>query len=107
MLPVYHRSYDARLLLLAVPASAMLWRERGRVRWCAVFVTGLAILCTGDLFVAVMLMLIKNTGSLPGIVMTVIQVFPAPLSLLAAGVFYLWIYLRQFLAARVNPQIDP
>ncbi|MGO9636822.1 MAG: glycosyltransferase family 87 protein, partial [Terracidiphilus sp.] len=29
MLPVYHRPYDAKLLLLTVPACAMLWAEGG------------------------------------------------------------------------------
>ena len=105
MLPFYHRSYDARLLLLTIPACAMLWREHGRVRWYAVLVTGTAILCTGDLFWAAALLLIKNAPfapSLPRIVITAIQVFPAPLSLLAASVFYLWIFLR-----RGATQIDP
>ena len=32
MLPVYHRTYDARLLLLTVPACAMLWKKGGPAR---------------------------------------------------------------------------
>lgn len=106
MLPVYHRSYDARLLLLTIPACAMLWNERGRVKWFAALVTVAAILSAGDSFCAAMLMLIKNAplaARLPGIVMTVIQVFPAPLSLLAVGVFYLLAYQRRCAATQINP----
>jgi len=31
MLVTYHRPFDAKLLLLAVPACAMLWAEGGRI----------------------------------------------------------------------------
>ncbi len=109
MLPLYHRSYDARLLLLTVPACAMLWRERGRVRLYAALVTGATILCTGDLFSAAVLLLIKNTplvARLPGMAIVAIQVFPAPFCLLATSVFYLWIYLRRGGASTINPQIE-
>lgn len=102
MLPSYHRAYDARLLLLAIPACAMLWAQGRRVRWLAVMVTGLAIVCTGDLFSAATLLLIKSAffaAGLPGMFVTAIQVFPAPLTLLAACVFYLWIHPRRYNAA--------
>lgn len=35
LLPVYHRHYDSRLLLLAMPAAFLLWRDRGPKRWLA------------------------------------------------------------------------
>ena len=35
MLPVYHRIYDWRLLLLMFPAVMLMWRQRDRARWRA------------------------------------------------------------------------
>lgn len=98
LLPVYHRSYDARLLLLTLPACAMLWAKGGALRWWAVAITGAAILCTGDLFWSVFLLLINNPSlglaRLPAPVVIGMQMVPAPLCLLATCVFYLSIYLR-------------
>jgi hypothetical protein len=99
MLPVYHRSYDARLLLLTVPACVMLWAEGGVVRWLALLVNTAGILLTGDIAWAIFYGLIgklhlSNSG-LSGQILTVVQVFPAPLILLAMAVFYLWIYAHR------------
>jgi cell division protein FtsW (lipid II flippase) len=43
LLVTYHRPYDAKLLLLAVPACAMLWVEGGPLRWFALLVTAMGI----------------------------------------------------------------
>jgi hypothetical protein len=106
MLPVYHRAYDARLLLLTLPACAMLWAEHSRLRWWAVCLTGAAILCTGDLFWSVVLIAINNPAvglaRLPAQAVIAVQMFPAPLSLLAVSIFYLWVYLRGAAAANVD-----
>ena len=48
MLPVYHRPYDAKLLLLAVPACAALWAQGGVRRWLGLVTTSAAILVTSD-----------------------------------------------------------
>jgi hypothetical protein len=99
MLPVYHRQDDARLLLLAVPACAMLWAGAGIVGRMALMVTAAAIVLTGDLPWAVLMgvigtMHLSGTGlvvrMLPGL-----QVFLIPLTLLMAGVFYLWVFARR------------
>jgi len=99
MLPVYHREYDAKLLLLTVPACAMLWAEGGKVGRIALLVTSAAFLLTGDLTWATILSIISGlqlpTTGLSGQILTGIQVFPAPFALLIAGVFYLWIYVQR------------
>ncbi len=98
MLPVYHRSYDARLLLLTVPACMTLWREKNRTGWCALLLTTAAILFTGDLFWAVFFAITDSlhffSNASPWMT-ALLQVFPAPLILLLASLFYLWIYLRE------------
>jgi len=98
MLPVYHRQYDAKLLLLTVPACVMLLAQGGRIGRIALIVTTAALLLTGDLTWAILLGLINHlhpaaTGLSAQILMAV-QVFPPPLILLVAGIFYLWAYAR-------------
>jgi Glycosyltransferase family 87 len=99
MLPVYHRQYDAKLLLLTVPACLMLRAESGMFRWLAPLVTIAAFVLTGDLTWAILLGLIRHLH-LPatpfGAQMSMaLQVFPSPLILLVTGVFYLWAYARK------------
>ena len=98
MLPVYHHLYDAKLLLLTIPACAMLWAEGGATAWLAVLVNGAALVLTGDLPWAVLLGFIGHmrppTTALGTQILIAVQVFPAPLILLVTGVFYLWVYVR-------------
>ena len=98
LLPVYHRPYDAKLLMLTIPACAILWTERGVRRWIALALTSAGILVTSDVPIALQLELTRNlsfsTSSLVGKVMTVLLLRPAPLVLLALGCFYLWAYIR-------------
>jgi len=98
MLPVYHRIYDARLLLLLIPACAILWKKGGGVGWCAVLIATAGIALTGGMPWAFLLALIKN-GHLPATLsspmfLVAIQVFPVPLMLLTVGVFFLWTFAR-------------
>lgn len=100
MLPVYHRTYDAKLLLLAVPACAMLWREGGPRKWLAGVLTTLAIACTSDVPVVFLLTLMngmKNSRleSPQGKLLTAFVFHPAALALLAMGLFYLWAYVER------------
>jgi hypothetical protein len=99
MLPVYHRQYDTKLLLLTVPACTMLWAEGGLVGWLALLVNSAGFVLTGDLPWAILLGLINNLR-LPSTRLTrqmlmAVQVFPVPLILLVIGVFYLWVYVRR------------
>ena len=99
MLPVYHHLYDAKLLLLTVPACAMLWAEGGLVGWLALLVNGAGFVLTGDIPWAILLSLISklqlSTNGLTGQILTAVQVLPTPLILLVMGVFYLWVYVRR------------
>ena len=98
LLPVYHRPYDAALLLLALPACAMLWKEPGPRRWFALGLTTGGILLTGTI---PLVLLARNKHALaafaarfPGRLPTVLALRPTPFVLLAMGCFYLWLYLR-------------
>jgi len=99
MLVTYHRPLDAKLLLLAVPACAMLWAEGARIGRIAFLVTTTAIVATSDLPLIIFLAFTRNiplsTVSLSGQMLTVALMRPVPLILLAMGIFYLWIYMRR------------
>ncbi len=98
LLPVYHRPYDAKLLMLTLPACAMLWAERGMRRWIALALTSAGVLATSDiplaLYYASTQKLFISTTTLVGKIMAVLLFTPAPLVLLALGCFYLWVFLR-------------
>ncbi len=98
MLPVYHRQYDAKLLLLTVPACAMLWAEGGRIGRIALAISTAGFVLTGDLPWAIFLGLIGKlhlpATALAGKMLVAVQVFPVPLILLVMGTFYLWVYAR-------------
>jgi hypothetical protein len=107
MLPVYHRQVDTKLLLLAVPACAMLWAEGGRIGRLALLVTSAGFVLTADIPQAILLAVIGNlhppaTG-LTGQLLIAVQVFPVPLILLVMGVFYLWVYARSSAVAPTAP----
>ncbi len=98
MLPVYHRQLDAKLLMLSVPACAMLWSEAGLTGLLALFVNGAALVLIGDLPWAILLAMIGHLHlsgtALSREVSIALQVFPIPLILLGMSVFYLWVYAR-------------
>ena len=98
LLMTYHRPWDAKLLLLTIPACAMLWAEGGLDGWLALFVNSAAIILTGDIPLAVLGILTRNLRlsavSLLGKILTVVTSRPIPLVLLLMGVFYLWVYVR-------------
>ena len=98
LLPVYHRPYDAKLLLLTLPACAMLWVTKAPRRWIALALTTAAIIITSDIplaiDVAIGQSLSLSTSTLAGKIATVLLLRPAPIILLALGCFYLWVYMR-------------
>ncbi len=98
MLVTYHRPYDAKLLMLTVPACAMLWAEGGAIGRLAFLVTSAGIIITADLPLVILTILNRNlhistTGLLEQI-LTAVLTRPIPLILLAMSIFYLWIYMR-------------
>ncbi|HEU5350899.1 MAG TPA: glycosyltransferase 87 family protein [Terracidiphilus sp.] len=98
MLPVYHRLYDAKLILLAIPACAMLWARRGLLGWLALVITSGAFVLTADLPNVLFAALVKSwhivAGGWLGKVETILFYRSATLALLAMGVFYLVVYAR-------------
>ncbi|HEV2132785.1 MAG TPA: glycosyltransferase family 87 protein [Terracidiphilus sp.] len=97
MLPVYHRAEDAKLLLLALPAFAMLWASKERIRWVALALTSLSIFVTSDYPVAFFAAITQNVPapiSTLGGKLTLLALQPAPLVLLVTGCFYLWMFIR-------------
>ena len=99
MLPVYHRLYDAKMLILAVPACAALWAQGGARRWLGMLTTSAAIVVTSDLPSTVLTILSRRMPTNPvgfsNQILTVFIARPAPLILLAMSVFYVWIYLQR------------
>ncbi len=99
LLVTYHRPYDAKLLLLTVPACALLWTEGRPIRWVALVASSAAIVCTADIPLTILLTLTRNlhisTVGISGKMLTVVLTRPVPLILLAMSIFYLWIYTRR------------
>lgn len=97
MLPVYHRTYDAKLVLLAIPACALLWAAGGIRGWVALALTATAIFATSDtpnIFVTVTTASTPLSGASLSGMLKMVALQPVPLVLLAAGCFYLWAYIR-------------
>ena len=97
LLPVYHRPYDAKLLLLAIPACAILW-SAGQIRaWISLTLTGMAVVFTSDLPLALLSILTKDlqvpTGA-SGAAITILLMRPAPLVLYVLGAFNLFQYAK-------------
>ena len=104
MVPVYHRVYDARLLILTIPACVMLWKDGGRLAWVGLLLTSAGFFLTGAVPWAVFLRLIghlRTSTAFGGEILLAAKVVPVPLILLAIGIFYLWVYLRR--APREEP----
>jgi hypothetical protein len=99
MLFTYHRIYDAKLVMLAVPACAMLWAERSRIGQFALVITTAAIALTADLvwsdYLRILASLHILTPVQPSALVSATISFPLPLALLLMGTFYLWVYLRR------------
>jgi len=97
MLLAGHHLYDTKLLLLTVPACAMLWTEGGLIGWLALLLNTAGFMLTGDLLWAIVISFISSphlsTTTWSGKILMDVQVFSTPLILLAMGLFYLWIYV--------------
>ncbi len=97
LLITYHRLWDAKLVMLAIPACCLLWAEGKRPGKAALLITSAAALATGEISLIIFEATVNSfPWSTNGIVATAIFVVldrPASLALLAMGVFYLWAYL--------------
>lgn len=104
MLPIYHRQDDAKLLLLAIPACAMLWAERTPTGRIALAMTTVGLIATAEIPWAIGLTLLRHI-QLPNArwsveALTAVQILPVPVALLAMSCFYLW------LLAKTRPQSE-
>jgi hypothetical protein len=99
LLFTYHRPYDAKLLLLAIPACAKLWSEGEWTGRIAFALTAFAIIFTADLPLVILARLTANLDpsnvSFFERVLIIPVLRPAPLVLLAMTVFYLRVYVRR------------
>jgi hypothetical protein len=105
LLPSYHHIYDAKLLLLLIPACAILWKDRKATGWSALALTSIALLITGDLPATFLLRLVDGwrlpANNSSAMVKLAVERFPVPLILLTVAGFYLRIYARE--ARRIAP----
>jgi hypothetical protein len=106
MLPSYHLQHDTKLILLSIPACAMLWARRGWIGWLSMVITGAGILITGDIFSAARILL-TGQFSVPkpnftSRLATVLLTRPAPLILVAMAVFFLVVMVKCFLETRTT-----
>ena len=98
LLVVYHRTTDAPLLLLSVPALTAVWASGMRIRCLGLLVTSAAFLFTGDVFGIATFVLVDRLRvglRLSPAWCHAVEVLPAPTGLLALAAFYLWIYIRR------------
>jgi len=110
ILVTYHRVHDTKLLLITIPACAMLWAIRGRIGWTALLLTSAAIFVNADIPLAVIGGLTDKlhiaTSTLSGQILTVLIARPCQELLLAMAVFYLWVYTRRSLETEVVPAVS-
>jgi hypothetical protein len=101
ILPIYHRSYDAKILLLTLPACAMLWAEGGLIGWLALSFTGGSILLTSELMAIIQQMSsVSPASGIGGGFLYLLAARPAPLLLFAESVFFLYLYVRHYQSVR-------
>jgi hypothetical protein len=105
ILVTHHRVYDAKLLLLTIPACAILWEKRDSVGWTAMTITSIGIFLHADvpltLLGDLMLRLPIPPSTLTGRILTVLLERPNQIILLAMTVFYLWVYWRRSVSVSV------
>ena len=98
MLATYHRPYDAKLLLLAVPGCSLLWAEGGTLGRIAFAISAAAVTLTGDLPLAILNLLTSKMDlvamSTVARLLSVPVLRPAPIALLFLACFNVWIYLQ-------------
>jgi hypothetical protein len=98
MLVIYHRAYDTRLLMLAIPACAMLAGEKGKIGKAALVITTLGLIFTGELPYGLYRPLVSTIQipvDRPSSLLTLVLTRPAPLVLLLMAGFYLWVFLNR------------
>jgi hypothetical protein len=98
MLVTYHRLYDSKLLILTVPACAILCARGGRMGRTALVVNVAAFILTGDIPFALFQVIADRlhagaTGMHEKLLMLLLT-RQVSLILLVMAMFYLWVYVR-------------
>jgi hypothetical protein len=98
LLVTYHRVYDAKLVMLTVPACAMLWARGGRIKWIALGISAAGVAVCSDIPLILLGVFAErlhlSASVLSGQILTVMLGRPSTDILLLTGVFYLWVYAR-------------
>jgi hypothetical protein len=98
LLITYHRVYDAKLVMLTIPACALLWTRGGPVKWIALGLSAAGVVVCSDIPLILLEWFAQglhlSTAVLSGQILTVVLGRPATDILLLMGVFYLWVYVR-------------
>jgi hypothetical protein len=97
LLPAYHRPHDAKILLLTLPACAVLWAEKGVTAWIGLAFTSAGILITSDLPLAVLNL--SNSALQPGPAfmsrtLGLVATRPIGIVLLASSAFYVIVFVK-------------
>lgn len=99
MLFTYHRSYDAKLILLCLPACAALWKRRNRSGWIAALLMLATTFMIGDIPMTLLVFRLKQShlaaNTLGGKIAMIALARPAPILLSLLTCFFLWIYWRR------------
>lgn len=93
MLPVYHRELDATLMLICVPACAMLWARRDRIAKFTLAISAAGFLVIGFLPWLVLFHFIQRSHLHNGI-KRAIETLPTPSILLTMSLFFLWVFWK-------------
>jgi hypothetical protein len=111
LLPVYHRPHDAKILLLTLPACAILWAEGGLIAWTALGFTTAGILITSDMTIAALNVINASMTVRTGVggeLVSLAITRPASPVILAVSIFYLWAYARYSKAdSLINSSVVP
>lgn len=110
MLPIHHHLYDTKLMLLCVPAMALLWVRQDRQSRIALALTAGALFFTGDvsnwLVSKIPLVFHPIPGGLGAWFSDALTVFPAPLFLLVTALFFLRAYSRAAVEAQTPAAVE-
>lgn len=100
LLPLYHRLYDAKILILTIPACSALWAAGGRLAKTTLLVEVIGLFVTADMPWAFFRALISHfQGSTIGtsrMVLIAVLSFPVSLALLLMCCFYTAILSRGY-----------
>jgi hypothetical protein len=111
MLPFYHRQYDARLLMLTIPAFALIWSRGTRMRWSALAINTAGFLVTADLvwvtYLSIITRLQLPTSGVAGKIHVAALAIPLPLALFLTTSLYLYAAIRSSLTSERAPTGPP